>query len=551
MQVPAPRSLALPLIAVGSLTATATAGDWDIEPLILVGDLVSGAGTVQTITDLAINDSGQWAIALNTDNPNTFANSFLVRDGETYYAEGQPVPGVPDTGLNTFGAVYIDGLGRLSSELFTFGLTIPGNAAVAHWNDIELFRTGFGAPMSYPDGALWAAFSELRLNTADQILLHATVDDVVGGQFIEGIHLMNLDSAGGQQIDIRLSASGDQINLSSGAVETIESIVDGPHSKALSENGIAMYLVNATGPAATEMNALVNGTPVAQEGGDSGVDGRLWKDLSFAPLDINSAAQWVIKGRLTGDLASEHVIVRQGQKLVQSGDPVPGVPGETIFNFSQTAPLFIDEQGNVMWIGSWLSGGLSYGLFRNLEPLVIEGVTQVDGATVSSIYAFQDGFELSPDGTRFLFRAQLDDGREGVFRGTLSGAVETLPGCTGNPLTLTAGAAPTLGAPLDFTLGGSPFAADVPLVFLAASQIIPGNPCGIPIPGSGELLIAVTPFPIEVPLAPGNPATGSVNVPSTPALAGVELFAQGAVISLDGGLDLLRLSNGLRLCLGV
>ena len=87
------------------------------------------------------------------------------------------------------------------------------------------------------------------------------------------------------------------------------------------------------------------------------------------------------------------------------------------------------------------------------------------------------------------------------------------------------------------------------ILFLSALPVIPGSPCGVPLPGAGELLVALTPSPLQVPMV-GSPGSVAVTVPAVTALAGADVYAQGASINLGGGFDLLRLTNGLRLCLG-
>ena len=75
--------------------------------------------------------------------------------------------------------------------------------------------------------------------------------------------------------------------------------------------------------------------------------------------------------------------------------------------------------------------------------------------------------------------------------------------------------------------------------------------CGLFAPGLGELLLALAPMPQQ--LASGALGAGSIGfdlpVPDQPALVGVEIALQGAVIGLsDPGLS-IELSNALRVTL--
>jgi hypothetical protein len=89
-------------------------------------------------------------------------------------------------------------------------------------------------------------------------------------------------------------------------------------------------------------------------------------------------------------------------------------------------------------------------------------------------------------------------------------------------------------------------------VWALATSPAPGFPCGVSVPGFGELLIAVTPTPIlpTAPIAwsgPGMPATHAVLLPADPALAGVGLSTQGLLLDAGGT---SRLTAGLDVVLG-
>ncbi|HKX45729.1 MAG TPA: hypothetical protein VJP77_03440 [Planctomycetota bacterium] len=137
------------------------------------------------------------------------------------------------------------------------------------------------------------------------------------------------------------------------------------------------------------------------------------------------------------------------------------------------------------------------------------------------------------------------------------GEVELLPGCAGNVPTLWPFFdAPGVGDSLLLALDGNPFAGlfTFAQVFAAASPILPGSPCGVVLPGAGEVLIAVAPPPLLVAAAlatSGNPTGFVVTVPDDPALVGLELWLQGLYVQgafTDPAPH--RLSQGLRIRLG-
>jgi hypothetical protein len=539
------------------LAPLATAGDLLVEPLVLIGDAVPGVGLVTSINDLAINDLGQWAGAVNTDFPSSFENSCVLVDGAVYYREGAPVPGLPALGLNSWGWIHLDEVGALSTELFTFNLQQPfGNNAVVHWNGVEVLRNGSAmTDAPFPPNTFWQGFDDVRSNGFGQLLVQGVVNEGQTGTLREVLQLV-FAAPSGQVVATQLLAYGGQSVLTAaGLFQSIETIYSGPHNTAFTSNGRSFCLVNVTGPLEYEVSALLDGSPVAQEGGPSPVAGRLWSDLAFAPLDVNTSGDWVLQGRLHGDPATDLLLVKNGQKFAQSGDPVPGVPGATILNFSQTGPIYVDDDGDVVWQAAWLDGGgLRNGWFLNHEPLLVEGLTQVAGATLVDLWAFQDGFEFAPRGGWFAFRGTLSDGRSGLWRGRFDAAVEVLPGCFGNvPVLAAPGGDPVLGQSFPLAMSGSPFVPSLAAVYFAAAPILPGSPCGVPLAGAGELLLPVVPPPVAIPLPlfSGAPTSLAVPVPADPALAGVELFAQGLFTdALFGSFAPFRLTNGLRLCLG-
>jgi hypothetical protein len=75
---------------------------------------------------------------------------------------------------------------------------------------------------------------------------------------------------------------------------------------------------------------------------------------------------------------------------------------------------------------------------------------------------------------------------------------------------------------------------------------LPG-PCGLELPGIGELLLEVAPFPT---LLAGGTATGghgtlTVTIPNEPSLVGQTATLQALAVDLSGSGPALELSQGL------
>jgi hypothetical protein len=157
---------------------------------------------------------------------------------------------------------------------------------------------------------------------------------------------------------------------------------------------------------------------MAQEGSPSPIKGRNWLTLSSPELDLSNTGHHVYSGVLTGDVATDNVIILDAAKFKQEGDPAPGLSAGvfTLTTFG-TGPLEVSDGGDVLWYGDWNDPNLDIdtGLFLNDTLLVQEGVTVLEGSVVDSLRGIEDGYHMSSDGRYIIFEALLLDGREGAF----------------------------------------------------------------------------------------------------------------------------------------
>jgi hypothetical protein len=171
---------------------------------------------------------------------------------------------------------------------------------------------------------------------------------------------------------------------------------------------------------------------------------------------------------------------------------------------------------------------------------------------------FRAHFDLSPDGSQIVVRNLLADGRAAAVRFVRGGSATSIPGCVGNPgllslanLSPSAQEAPVgEGLLMRMEQEQSPAAAGV--VLISSAQL---SPCGVVLPGIGEVLIDTSPAGLlwvgaGLDLGPFTLVVGPV-VPDDPHLAGVELFAQGLWLDAGFAAEPVRLTNGLAFELGV
>lgn len=125
------------------------------------------------------------------------------------------------------------------------------------------------------------------------------------------------------------------------------------------------------------------------------------------------------------------------------------------------------------------------------------------------------------------------------------------PGVVGVPtLDAAAGSQPILGATMTLDLGN--LSAGIGLIMTGLSDTLFGGALPLPLPlasfGFPGCDLLVDPVVLDVVIGAGTSASWSLALPSTPALAGTDLFNQGA--SLEPGTAFLAFSNATKSRLG-
>ena len=81
----------LPLLLSLCLGTSAPAQPFPIDSLVVEGDVVAGVGTVTSISNLVVNDNGDWIVEADTNNPNTNADVVFIKNGAVLLREGDPL----------------------------------------------------------------------------------------------------------------------------------------------------------------------------------------------------------------------------------------------------------------------------------------------------------------------------------------------------------------------------------------------------------------------------------------------------------------------------
>lgn len=391
-------------------------GELVITPLVQEGDVIGGVGTVTSVSNFAVNNSGSWIVEAATNAAST-VNDVLIRDGVLYLTEGDLLPAPSGAGINTFDTVNLNNLGNSGWNFFLEGTTGTSDDSGMYWNTSLLIQESTASTASgLTPGTPYIGFFEAKINDANDILFIATVDDMAITSSVDQV-LMQLcvDGSGNLVSETLVAVEGE---IPDGQTETIAVFGTGPHTFDQNGNGVAIYTVDLTGSTATDVAVYRNGSLLAQEGSPSPAAGRNWAlSTATTAVALNDAGGYALRGGLDGDTSSNTLIVRDGVPVVQEGDSLPAIAPFVLTSLG-TGPVYLGNNGGVLWFGQWSDPDTTRNkaLFVNDEILVQEGVTRIDGKLVDTLRGITDGYTMSDNGVWVVFEAILQDGTEGAYR---------------------------------------------------------------------------------------------------------------------------------------
>lgn len=545
MQVSCPLLLAA-FASTASLSAAQSA-----TALVLEGDNIAGVGNVTSISTLAVNSAGSWRVEVDTDNPNTDADGALIADGATLLVENQSLGG--SLLLDNFDAINVNLSGDSGWNFFLDGTTGSSDDSGIFFNSTLILQEGAVSTASgFSAGTAYRGFFETKFNDAGDILVMASVDDPAIASPTDRALVVMTVSGGALGSETVLYKEGD---ILPGQTEALDDFETGPHNFDYNNSGQVLFIADLAGSTATDGAIYLDSTLLAQEGSSAPVSGRNWSNLSGAELSLNNQGQWVFSGSLDGDAATNLLIVKDGAKFRQEGDTLAAISPFTLTSFG-SGPVEIADNGDVLWYGDWNDTDTSQdtGLFVNDELLVQEGVTSINGMTVTTLRGITDGYTMSPNGQFVVFEAILNGATEGAFV-IDRGGFQPIFACVPNAGSLAhtdggAGLGDTFTLSFDGGQGASAFS-----VLAVATAPAPGfPPCGLTT-GFGEVLIGVLPpNPIDIFVGsvwtPTNLGTVSQTLPTDVSFIGQSFWTQGALFNPAFPAEKIRLTNGLVLDIG-
>jgi hypothetical protein len=416
-------------VASGLLLATpALAGgppSFTITSVVLEGDNVAGVGLVTRIDNIAVNNLGEWLVEADTNNADTTADSVLLKDGVLLLREGDSLAEPVGASIGSFDSVVLNNLGNSAWNFFLDGTAGGSDDSGIYFNTtLVVQESDTPTAPGFSEGTTYIGFFDVKVNNGNDFISVLSVDDPIIPTSVDRA-IIGFEGTEGGFTQVLIAKEGDVLPPQT---EGVADFGTGPHSSALNDSGQMVIFVDLDGNTAVDgviyfFEPVVALGPrafsfvkLAQEGDPSPVLARDWSSLSSPELDLNNSGEHVYSGSLTGDTASNLLIVKNGAKFRQEGDNPPGIGGFTLTSFG-TGPLEISDGGSVVWYGDWNDPNtdVDTGLFLDDQLLVQEGVTQIGGQTVDTLRGIEDGYHMSPDGSYIIFEAVLVGGVDGAF----------------------------------------------------------------------------------------------------------------------------------------
>jgi hypothetical protein len=397
-----------------------------VRSLIKRNDAVPGIGLVTSIDAVAVNNAGSWIVECDTDHPNINADRVLIRDGLVLLREDDPVPPAPAT-ISSFDSVHLNNNGDSGWNFFLRNTGSTSNDSGVYFNTSLIIQEGMiSAAPQFSPGTPYIGFFEVRMNDLNRLFIVASVDDpAIPTSVDRALVWVDYDPGTGSFTERVLAKEGD---ILPGVSDAVVDFGTTGENFAITNDGRAIYAASLTGSTTTNGAIYRDLTLIVRKGDVSPIDGRIYTDIGpSTKLDMNESGSYVFKAALSGDTDTNSVLIRNGARFIQKGDPVPGVPGEVITSFG-TGPVRLTDAGDVVWYAQWTGDtATNQGLFLNDRLLVRKGVTQIDGQTLTTVAGttatggITQGFAVSRNGRYIIFR--------GVLAGTTVGAFMIEIGC--------------------------------------------------------------------------------------------------------------------------
>jgi len=527
------------------------------------GQPVQGLGfNAGALEKLAVNDSGEWLVMMNTNNPDENADEVVVRNGFLTLQEGAIVGNPPGASIDEFGSLNIDEKGDSAWEFTLVDPNVISQANAGLYLDTKLVALS-GDPLNTPGygrTATWSRFVGItKHNNNNQILIGSQVNDpAIGGIFDDSIILLSLDDNQNVINSIDIAHEGGQVPQIGLSVAQNGLPFNQVTQMDLNDRGDVLWQAKMGAQNSSDRVILLNDQVLVRNGDASPVAGLNWNIASPVRLALNDAGDWLVQGNLTGIQNRRPFVAINNQILVRARETIPAISPFLLDNFATGTPLFLANTGEAIYRAQWTGpGATDTGLFLGKDLIVREGVTKLDNVAIDEFVDNEAAIATSPSGRFVLFECTLTDGAN-VIGFVDIGRMTPIPGCTPNEGKLRrAGGFPVVGGQVTFGMDDGQGIGVTPFLMISDRPIFTYPPCGLTT-SFGELLIDFgnngNPFLLQI----GNPYLGvevPIDIPIANNVLLIDrlLYAQGIffdIANLVPGQSNLRLTNAIEMQIG-
>ncbi|MCB9681098.1 MAG: hypothetical protein H6733_06455 [Alphaproteobacteria bacterium] len=407
-----------PLVLVLAATSVAHAADPDV--LVTEGDAVAGLGNVTSVSNIAVNDLGDFHIEIDTDNTNTDADGAVLGPLGIVLTEGQSLTAPPGAMIGSFDSMPLNNIGQASYNHFLDGTTGTSDDSGIYVDDQLVIQESDLA--TYPTagvGTPYIGFFDSKINDNGEVIVVASVDDPGISSTVDRVLVRLTPDGLGGFTQAAIAAEGDVLT---GQTESVTDFETDAQEYAWSNTDHIFFNAALTGDTTRNNVLYYDTTIVAQEGDPSPISGRNYESLSSKPIDLSDLGDTIFRANLDGDTADDEVIVLNGSVVAQEGGTLDGIgAGFAITGFG-SGPVEVGNNGNWVVFADWDDPDTTVdtGLFVNGKLLLQEGDTLPGGQVVDDIRGITEGYDLSDDGGTLLVRVVFTGSLDAVLRYDLS-----------------------------------------------------------------------------------------------------------------------------------
>jgi len=397
----------LPLLLLAA--APLSAAPQDPAPLLLEGDLAPDGFAIQFLNEKLVGRGGSWCVGVNSLNPNTGLDDSVVVDGAPFIVPGDPVPGLPGETLDFFRDL----------DHARAGLTAWSGATVGTFIDFAALEDRIVAVegdlvpafLGLPAGTTYERVQLIQVVESGRVLLPCQLG--IGGSSSWTAAAIVFETDAAHQVTGGHVAFLQYEDLSNG--RPAEFVFFANNGTRMNDSGHVLW--EGFDDLGTSVLAI-DDQIVAAEDGPTPEPGLTWRSFAGPEVDLNDSGAWVARTKVNE--GNDDVVMSSSGLVARQGFSHPAYPGLNAGDFGFNAPVFIANDGTVMFYVD-LSGvptSMDEAYVIGDEIVVREGVTEVGGDLIVEISDGSEGYRMSRDGRHLIFEADVDDGgvvREGVF----------------------------------------------------------------------------------------------------------------------------------------